>query len=103
MMKRHIDWKDFIEKAKEYDARGRPGYTETAEKLLDEGILSLDMKNNYQLTACGVIVSPRLRMSILYFARDSDALEYTRAKYQNALYEVEISKVEKIFIPKRRR
>lgn len=69
--------------------------------MLETGILSFEPKGNYQLTASGVVVSPHLRMSELYFTKNSDALNYAKAKYSNALYDVEISKIEKILVSKR--
>jgi hypothetical protein len=99
---KEVDWKQFIEESKNRDM-GTYGnrYNDLVKDLVDSEVLSFEPEGNYQLTGSGVVVSPRSHISVLYFTRKSDALKYSTIKWENALYDIEISKIEKVFIPKR--
>lgn len=83
--------------------RGDPSlkYYEMVDKLVESGVFSFESKGNYQLTGCGVVVSPRSRMSVLYFTNFKDAEKYAKLNFSDALYEVTVDKIEKEIIPKR--
>ena len=99
-----VDWKRFIEESKNRD-KGVYGnkYNELVKELVDSEVLSFEPEGNYQLTGSGVVVSPRSHISVLYFTKRTDALEYATTKWKSAFYNIEISKIEEVFVPKRRR
>ena len=96
--KSKIDWKEFVELQK---YREVPKYHMMVSKLVKDKVFSYESEGNYQLTSCGVVVSPRDRLSILFFTDKDDALDYAKIKHKNSLYTVIITKVEKEFDPRK--
>lgn len=90
-----VDWKEFVELEK-YEA-GTPSkraYDKMVDGLLDAGVLSLDSRNNYFISAAGMGVIPRDSRSLtpLHFTKEKDAEEYAEIKYFGAEFSVSVHK-----------
>ena len=90
-----VDWNEFVRK--EDFREGTPSkraYDEVVDGLLDAGVLSLNHKNNYFISAAGMGILPRDSRSLmpLYFRKKKDAEKYAEIKYSGAMYPVSVHK-----------
>ncbi len=91
-----IDWNGFVELENyKTGTLSQTFYDKMVDKLIKEGVLSLEETNNYFLSTGSITVSPRhsrMWRSVLYFNKRKDAEEYAKIKYSGALFHVSVHK-----------
>lgn len=97
-MPNKIDWKEFIKK-EDYrqETQSQKEFDETVDKLLESGVLSLEPNGNYQIVTGNLVLSPhhsRIWRPVLYFTQKSDAEEYAKIKFSDAMYPVDIQRIK---------
>ncbi len=72
-------------------------YSKILRYLSYKGVLTTSPKDGLMLMGAGVPVNPHslIAPTMYYFKRKEDAEAYARAGYGNALYDVDIIKIEK--------
>ena len=91
-----VDWKEILE----MDRTARGGTRSetllygTYDHLIELGVLSLTAKGNFQIIGGGVLLNPRSHgLMPLYFTKKADVEAYKDAGFENAQYDVNISKI----------